>query len=77
MKMRPAEGGIEAQPGATVALKPGGYHVMLLGLKEPLKEGEKLPLTLTFQKAGTVQVEVNVEAAGAGMPAPAAETHAH
>ena len=69
MKMR-AVSGIEIKPGATVALQPGGYHVMLLGLKQPLAQGERIPLTLTFEKAGSVDVVVNVEAMGATGHAP-------
>ena len=46
-----------------VELKPGGLHLMFVGLKAPLKAGDKFPLTLTFEKAGTVEVVVNVEAA--------------
>ena len=42
-------------------LAPGGYHVMLMGLKAPLKEGQSFPLTLTFEHAGKVEVEVMVE----------------
>jgi periplasmic copper chaperone A len=61
MKMRPVEGGIEIEPGATKELKPGGYHVMLIGLKKRLQEGETIPLTLTLAKAGSIDVEVKVE----------------
>lgn len=64
MKMLPV-GGIDIPPHATVALKPGGYHVMLMGLSLPLKTGNTFPLTLTFAKAGPVTVTVKVEAAGA------------
>jgi copper(I)-binding protein len=46
----------------TRGLKKDGYHVMLMGLKAPLKVGDKLPLKLTFEKAGAVEVVVNVEA---------------
>jgi copper(I)-binding protein len=52
-------------PGTAALLKPGGDHVMLMGLKQPLKEGESFPLILTFEKAGDVQVTVKVEKAGA------------
>jgi periplasmic copper chaperone A len=69
MKMRAIKG-IDVKPGATVELKPGSYHVMLEDLKQPLKQGEKIPLRLTFEKAGVVEVMVNVEAMGA-----AAQTH--
>jgi len=57
---------LEIKPGATVALKPGGYHVMLMELKQPLKEGETVPLTLRFEKAGSVDVKASIGAMGAG-----------
>ena len=47
-----------------VELKPGGTHLMLVGLKAPLKAGDKFPLTLRFEKAGPIEVVVNVEAPG-------------
>lgn len=52
------------EPGAPVALSPGGVHLMVFGLKHPLKAGETVPLTLQFAKGGTAQVDVMVEAAG-------------
>jgi copper(I)-binding protein len=64
MKMR-AIAGIDIKPGATITLQPGSYHVMLMGLKRPLAVGDKFPLNLTFEKAGSVEVTVEVEAAGA------------
>lgn len=64
MRMREVEGGIDLPAGATVALAPGGLHVMLLGLAQPLKEGEMVPMTLTFRDAGTVAVKVKVESVG-------------
>jgi len=63
MKMRPASA-LEIPPGGKLELKPGGYHVMLLDLKQPLKAGDKFPLTLTFQNAGSIIVSVDVEAMG-------------
>lgn len=63
-KMRGVEG-IDLPPHATVKLAPGGYHVMLMGLSKPLKAGERFPLKLTFEKAGTGTVTVSVKAAGA------------
>jgi copper(I)-binding protein len=60
MKMRQIDA-IEIATGQTVELKPGGYHLMLMGLKAPLKVGEKFPLTLKFEKSGEVVVTVNVE----------------
>jgi copper(I)-binding protein len=64
MKMRALENGLELPPDGEVALKPGGYHIMLIGLESPLKEGTKVPMTLTFEKAGTVDVELSVEKIG-------------
>jgi hypothetical protein len=60
MRMRPVDG-IDVQPGAPVELKPGGLHIMLMGMKDPLKEGSTFPLTLTFQKSGVISVTVQVE----------------
>ena len=66
MTMRPVPGGIEIKPGQTVKLEPGGYHVMFMELKEPLKQGEVLKGELKFEKAGTVPVEYKVGAIAAG-----------
>ena len=68
MTMRPVSGGVPLAPGATVELKPGGYHIMLIGLKQPLKAGDRVPATLDFAKAGKVQIEFAVEAMGAPKP---------
>jgi copper(I)-binding protein len=65
MKMRPVAG-LAVAPGNPVTLKPGGYHIMLVSLKRALIEGEKVPLTLTFEKAGPVSVTAVVQKAGAG-----------
>ncbi len=73
MRMREVEGGIEVAPGSPTVLKPGGLHIMLMGLKEPLKQGASVPLTLTFEKAGQVTVQAPVLAAGARGP----DAHAH
>ena len=54
--------------GKAVTLAPGGYHVMLMGLKHPLKEGDSFPLTLSFAHAAPVTVQVKVAAAGASEP---------
>jgi hypothetical protein len=62
MKMRPVDG-INIAPNSTIELNPGGLHIMLMGVKAPLKEGATFPLTLTFQKAGTISVLVLVESA--------------
>ena len=65
MKMRPVEGGIEIKPGETVEFKPESYHVMFVGLKEPLVQGHRVKATLDFEKAGKVAVEFVVESVGA------------
>jgi copper(I)-binding protein len=65
MSMR-AVRAIEVPPGSKLELKPGGYHLMLLDLKQPLKPGEKFPLKLTFESLGAVEVAVEVEGMGAG-----------
>jgi periplasmic copper chaperone A len=62
MRMR-AVAAVEIPARATTALKPGGYHVMLMDLKQPLVAGETLPLSLTFAKAGRIDVTARVEAA--------------
>ena len=62
MKMREIAGGLAIPANGAVALKPGGYHVMLIGLKKPLKAGETVQLTLTFEKAGKVAVSAPVKA---------------
>jgi len=69
MKMREVKDGLEIKPGETVELKPGGYHVMFVDLKAPLKQGEDVTVTLKFAKAGTIEVKYPVEAMGAGGPA--------
>jgi uncharacterized protein YcnI len=75
MRMKPVEGGLEIKPGETVEFKPGGYHLMFVDLKEPLKEGQTHKGTLVFEKAGTVEVTYPVRGMG-GQAAPAAE-HKH
>lgn len=60
MKMRKVEG-IAVEPGSPAVLKPGGLHIMLFDLRAPLKEGERVPMTLVFETAGKVDVEVAVE----------------
>jgi periplasmic copper chaperone A len=65
MKMRQLADGLAIPAGGSVTLKPGSYHVMLIGLKKPLAAGEAFPLTLTFQNAGNISVTVQVKAMGA------------
>jgi copper(I)-binding protein len=79
MKMRPATSGVAIPAGGTIELKPdGGYHLMLGGLKAPLKSGTMLPITLRFAKAGSIEVVFAVEPIGArGPSAGAAPEHLH
>jgi periplasmic copper chaperone A len=75
MKMRQLEKGIVIKPGETVELKPGGLHTMLIGLKQPLRDGEKVKGTLVFEKAGTVEVDYKVEPLGTRAPGSAGHDH--
>ena len=68
MKMRELKSGIEIKPGETIELKPGGYHVMFMDLKQPLKDGQSVKGTLTFEKAGKVDVDFKVGPVGGGAP---------
>jgi len=72
MTMRPLESGLAIEPGKTVKLSPGRYHLMMMDLKGPLKQGDKLPVTLEFEKAGKVAVSLDVQ--GVGAPGPAASS---
>ncbi|WP_417670701.1 copper chaperone PCu(A)C [Roseibium sp.] len=65
MKMREMENGIPVAAGETVSLKPGGLHIMFMKLNAPFRRGETVPVTLTFEKAGNVDIELNVEKIGA------------
>ena len=69
MTMRPLDKGLVIEPGKTVKLAPGGYHLMLMDLKQPLKQGDKVPLTLEFEKAGKVALSLDVQGVGAQAPA--------
>src|ERR1700724_3562068 len=68
MTMRPLDKGLTIEPGKTVKLAPGGYHLMMSDLKSPLKRGDKLPVTLEFEKAGKVTVSLDVQGVGAQGP---------
>jgi periplasmic copper chaperone A len=72
MTMRSLDKGLTIEPGKTVKLAPGGYHLMLFDLKSPLKQGDKVPLTLEFEKAGKVKLLFDVAGVGAQAPATAA-----
>lgn len=65
MRMRHVDA-IDVPAGQTLVLRPGGLHIMLVGLKSPLKIGDSFPMTLRFEKAGEVTVRVAVRAADAG-----------
>jgi copper(I)-binding protein len=73
MTMRPLDKGLVIEPGKTVKLAPGGYHLMLMDLKQPFKQGDKVPVTLEFEKAGKVALSLDVQ--GVGAQAPAAHDH--
>lgn len=60
MKMQPVANGIEVPANGSVELKPGGLHVMLIGLTRDLNPGDKFPVTLQFEKAGTITVQAEV-----------------
>jgi len=64
MRMRKVEA-IDVPAGETTMLQPGGLHVMFIGLHAPLQEGETFPVTLTFEQAGDVDVDVIVKSVGA------------
>jgi len=64
MTMRPVDGALEIPAGGEVKLAPKGLHVMFMELKQQIKEGEKFKATLTFEKAGTVEVEFAVDKMG-------------
>lgn len=66
MQMRPVTGGLVLSAGKPVALSPGGYHIMLMGLKAPLHAGQSIPLHLTFATATPVDVTVTVRPLGGG-----------
>ncbi len=81
MKMREVAGGLEIAKGRTMSLKPGGYHVMLMDLKQQLKGGDTVPVTLTFEDLAskqrfTQELKAPVQALGAGKAAPA-DMHDH
>lgn len=64
MRMRELKDGLAIPAGATVTFKPGGYHIMMIGLKAPLKKGAMVPAELRFAKAGRVKIAFKVEGIG-------------
>lgn len=77
MQMREVEGGLAIPAGGSVDLAPGAYHIMLMGLTDAPKAGDTIPMTLEFEKAGTVEVELMVESMGATRPSGSHDGHAH
>jgi copper(I)-binding protein len=75
MTMRPLDKGLTIEPGKAVKLAPGGLHLMLIDLKNPLKQGDKVPLTLEFEKAGKVNLSLDVQGVGARGPAATSGGH--
>jgi periplasmic copper chaperone A len=72
MTMRALDNGLVIEPGKIVKLAPGGFHLMMFDLRSPLKPGDKVPVTLEFEKAGKVKLFFDVQAVGA--PGPGAAT---
>ncbi|MFM7345726.1 MAG: copper chaperone PCu(A)C [Tagaea sp.] len=68
-QMRPVDA-IEVMPGSPTVLQPGGLHVMLLDLRAPLQAGQSFPVTLRFERAGDVQIQVEIRAARGGSAPP-------
>ena len=77
MKMRELPDGLEVKPGQTVEMKPGGHHLMLVGLKRSLKEGERFKAQLVFARGGKAEVEFAVQGMGASMAPTAGQMHHH
>ena len=71
MTMRPIESGVPIEPGQRIKFAPGGYHLMLLDLNAPLRQGERVPVTLQFEHAGEIKALFEVQ--GVGAQAPSAE----
>lgn len=65
MMMRKVTDGLEIKPGETVKFSPGAYHLMFVGLKKPIVQGPNSKGSLTFEKAGTIDIDYKVEAIGA------------
>jgi periplasmic copper chaperone A len=77
MTMRQLDKGLPIEPGKTVKLAPGGYHLMLLDLKSPLKQGDKVPVTLEFERAGKVKLSLDVQGVGAQGPSAGSSAGGH
>ena len=77
MKMSPLADGLVIPAGQSVTLAPGGYHLMFMGLKTPLVEGETVPVTLNFARAGSIRVTLAVAGTAADAPAEAMRHEEH
>ena len=76
VRMRQVEA-VDLPAGQTVALEPGGLHVMLMGLKEPLEQDKSFPLTLEFEDAGSITVDVNIDLMGSSKGGHSDNDHSH
>ena len=74
MRMQQLRAGLSIPAGGTVELRPGSFHIMFMGLRQPLVAGTRVPVTLRFRRAGTVRVDFTVQAMGG---TPAAGEHRH
>ena len=77
MHMRPLKDGLELKPGRTVELKSGSFHLMMVGLKQQLQQGQRIKGTLIFEKAGPVDIEYQVEGIGGAPGAAPANNQMH
>ena len=77
MQMRPLKDGLELKPGQTVELKSGSFHLMMVGLKQQLQQGQRIKGTLIFEKAGPVDIEYQVEGIGGAPGAAPANNQMH
>lgn len=65
MRMRELPSGLDIPGNSRTELKPGSLHLMLMDLRQPLRQGERVPITLRFERSGSIEVELQVEAIGA------------
>lgn len=75
MRMREVPGGVPLKAGQSFELKPGGYHIMMMDLKQPVKAGDRVPLTLTIKQANGQQITTQVDAEVRGLNGQAAMPH--
>ena len=75
MRMREVTGGVPLKAGQSFELKPGGYHIMMMDLKQPVKAGDRVPLTLTFKQGDGQQTTTQVDAEVRGLNGQAAMQH--